>query len=78
MNWKDPETDRLLDAGVSALDDKTRLEAFAGVQKIVHENALWVPLVHEGLALVVNRRVKKARAHHVYTSMIYKALDVSP
>ena len=78
MNWKDPETDRLLEAGVSALDDKSRFEAFAKVQKIVHENALWVPLVHEGLALVVNKRVKNARAHHVYTSMIYKALDVSP
>jgi peptide/nickel transport system substrate-binding protein len=34
--------------------------------------------VHEGLALVVNKRVRNARAHHVYTSMIYKALDVSP
>ncbi|QQS12728.1 MAG: ABC transporter substrate-binding protein [Rhodospirillales bacterium] len=78
MNWKDPETDAALDAGVSALDDKARFEAFAKVQRIVHENALWVPLVHEGLALVVNKRVKNARAHHVYTSMIYKALDVSP
>lgn len=78
MNWKDAETDRWLDAGVAALDPKARFEAFAKVQRIVHENALWAPLVHEGLALVINKRVKNARAHHVYTSMIYKALDVSP
>jgi len=78
MNWKDPETDRWLEAGVTALEPKARFEAFAKVQKIVHENALWVPLVHEGLALVVNKRVKNVRAHHVYTSMIYKALDASP
>ncbi len=78
MNWKDPATDAALDAGGSALDEQARFEAFAKVQRIVHENALWVPVVHEGLALVVNRRVKNARAHHVYTSMIYKALDISP
>ncbi|WP_218574688.1 ABC transporter substrate-binding protein [Reyranella sp. CPCC 100927] len=78
MNWKDPQTDRWLEAGVTALDAKARFDAFAQVQKIVHQNALWVPLVHEGLALVVNKRVKNVRAHHVYTSMIYKALDASP
>ena len=78
MNWRDAETDRLLDIGATALDGKTRDEAFAKVQHIVHDAALWVPMVHEGLVLVVNKRVKGARAHHVYTSMIYKALDISP
>jgi peptide/nickel transport system substrate-binding protein len=48
------------------------------VQDIVHSNALWVPLVHQGLALVVNKRIKGARAHHVYGSLDYKALDLAP
>lgn len=78
MNWKDPETDRLLDLGGSALDPAQRFEALAQVQKLVQEQALWVPLVHEGLALVVNKRVKNMRAHHVYTSMVYKLLDATP
>ena len=78
MNWNDPATDAALEAAMSALDDKTRFEALARVQRIVHENALWAPLVHEGLALVVNRRVKNARAHHHGLSMIYKALDFLP
>ena len=78
MNWKDPETDRLLDLGNTALDEKERFEALAQVQKLVQEQALWVPLVHEGLALVVNKRVKNMRAHHVYTSMVYKLLDATP
>jgi peptide/nickel transport system substrate-binding protein len=78
MNWKDPETDRLLDLGNTSLDDKERFEALSHVQKLVQEQALWVPLVHEGLALVVNKRVKNMRAHHVYTSMIYKLLDATP
>ena len=78
MNWKDPETDRLLDLGNTALDEKERFEALAQVQKLVQEQALWVPLVHEGLALVVNKQVKNMRAHHVYTSMVYKLLDATP
>lgn len=78
MNWKDPETDRLLELGGTALDPMQRFEALAQVQKLVQEQALWVPLVHEGLALVVNKRVKNMRAHHVYTSMIYKLLDATP
>lgn len=78
MNWKDPETDRLLEIGGTALDPKERFEALSQVQKIVQDQALWVPLVHEGLALVVNKRVKNMRAHHVYTSMVYKLLDATP
>ena len=78
MNWKDAETDRLLDLGGTALDPAQRFEAMSQVQKLVQEQALWVPLVHEGLALVVNKRVKNMRAHHVYTSMVYKLLDATP
>ncbi|MGE0222841.1 MAG: ABC transporter substrate-binding protein [Acetobacteraceae bacterium] len=78
MNWKDPETDRLLEEGNTALDPAARAAALSQVQKKVQDQALWVPLVHEGLALVVNKRVKNVRAHHVYTSMVYKLLDATP
>ncbi len=78
MNWNDPETDAALDRGTTALDDATRMAAFAEVQQIVHRNALWVPLVHQGLPLVANKRVKNVRAHHVYGSLIYKGLDLAP
>lgn len=78
MNWKDAATDAALDRGVTALDDATRFKAFAEVQDIVHKNALWVPLVHQGLALVSNKRIKNVRAHHVYGSLSYKGLDYSP
>jgi peptide/nickel transport system substrate-binding protein len=79
MNWKDPETDKLLEEGAAALSDEKRFEAFAKVQKIVHENALWVPLVHEGVVLVANKRVKNLKAHNIYaTNMLYKLLDAGP
>jgi peptide/nickel transport system substrate-binding protein len=77
MNWKDPETDRLLEVALAASRPEDRAKALAEVQKIVQENALWVPLVHEGLALVVNKKIKNVKAHAFYTSLMYKALDWS-
>ena len=78
MNWKDPETDRLLDAAMAAPSPEERAKALAEVQKIVQEAALWVPIVHEGLTLVVSKKIKNVKAHAMYTSLIYKALDWTP
>lgn len=78
MNWKDAETDKWLEAGAAALTEKERFEAFAKVQHIVHDNALWVPILYEGVPMVANKKLKNLRAHNVYATMIYKALDVGP
>jgi peptide/nickel transport system substrate-binding protein len=78
MNWRDKETDEWLDAGASALTEKDRVENFAKVMKKVHEQALWVPLVHEGVVLIANKKLKNLKAHNPYPSyLLYKALDVS-
>ena len=61
-----------------AVSPRSTIRAFAEVQDIVHRNALWVPLVHQGLALVSNKRIKNVRAHHVYGSLTYKGLDYAP
>jgi peptide/nickel transport system substrate-binding protein len=79
MNWKDKETDEWLEAGSKALTEKDKDENFTKVMKKVHEAALWVPIVHEGVALVANRKVKNLKAHNPYPNYtLYKALDVSP
>lgn len=39
MNWKDAETDKLLETGSTALDDKTRAVSYAAVQQKVHDAA---------------------------------------
>jgi peptide/nickel transport system substrate-binding protein len=78
MNWKDKETDEWLEAGSAALTDKERFENFSKVMKKVHENAVWVPIVHEGVAMVASKKLKNLRAHGIYASLIYKALDVGP
>jgi peptide/nickel transport system substrate-binding protein len=78
MNWKDKETDDWLDAGSAALTEKERYDNFSKVMKKVHENALWVPIVHEGVVMVANKKLKNLKAHNIYASMLYKALDVGP
>jgi peptide/nickel transport system substrate-binding protein len=78
MNWKDKETDEWLDAGSAALTEKDRYENFSKVMKKVHENAVWVPIVHEGVVMVANKKLKNLKAHGIYASMLYKALDVGP
>ena len=79
MNWKDKETDEWLEAGGAALTEKDKDENFTKVMKKVHEAALWVPIVHEGVVLVANKKLKNLKAHNPYPSyLLYKALDVSP
>ncbi|MFN4088657.1 MAG: ABC transporter substrate-binding protein [Alphaproteobacteria bacterium] len=77
MNWKDPETDRLLDAALATNDPAEKAKLLAEVQTIVQDNALWVPLVHEGLVMVANAKIKNVKAHAFYTSLAYKTLDWS-
>ena len=53
-------------------------DSVSKVMKKVHENALWVPIVHEGVVMVANKKLKNLKAHNIYASMLYKALDVGP
>lgn len=77
MNWKDKETDELLDRGSQALDDKTRSEAYARVQAKVHDAAVWIPLYHEPLHLVAGTKLKPMKAHGNYGCALYKGLDIA-
>jgi peptide/nickel transport system substrate-binding protein len=76
VNWKDPETDELLARGSSALDDKTRADAFGRVQTKVEEAAVWIPLYHEPLFLASGAKLKPMRAHGIYGAGLYKGLSL--
>jgi hypothetical protein len=76
VNWKDPETDELLARGSSALDDKTRADAFGRVQTKVEEAAVWIPLSHEPLFLASGAKLKPMRAHGIYGAGLYKGLSL--
>ncbi len=77
MNWKDKETDELLDKGSQALDDATRASAYQAVQQKVHDAYVWIPLYHEPLFLVSGARLKPMKAHGNYGCAMYKGLGLA-
>lgn len=54
----DPKLDRLLDRGLTETDPVQRKKAFAEIQKLVVEQAYWVPLYSAKTFVVVNNRVQ--------------------
>ena len=77
MNWKDKETDELLDKGSTATEDKVRTEAYAAVQKKVHDAAVWIPMFHEPLFVVAGSKLKPIRAHGNYGCGLNKGLGIA-
>lgn len=76
MNWDDPETDQLLAQGKAALTPEERAEAFGKIQEKVTDAAAWIPLVHEGMVIVTNQRLKETKMHGIYGAPMYKGLDL--
>jgi peptide/nickel transport system substrate-binding protein len=76
MNWNDPETDRLIEAGNRATSDKARYEAFAKAEAIIHDAVLWKPLVNERLSVIATGRLKPFKPHGVSGAALYNGLDL--
>ncbi|MGY6633078.1 MAG: ABC transporter substrate-binding protein [Alkalilacustris sp.] len=76
MNWNDPETDRLLQVGKTALDDETRAEAYGEVLAQVHDAAVWIPLFHEPMFLAHSSALAPVQPHNIYGAGLYKGLDL--
>ncbi len=72
--WADPRTDELLERSRSTLDEGQRLQIYEELQRIVHENALWVPLTHDLGVLGTSRRTGGVRVHP--SAWLYKFLDL--
>ncbi len=77
MNWKDKETDELLDKGMTATDDKVRAAAYQAVQEKVHDAFVWIPLFHEPLFVVSGAKLKPIKAHGNYGCGLYKGLGIA-
>ena len=78
MNWKDKETDELLDKGMTATDDATRSAAYKAVQEKVHDAFVWIPLFHDPLFVVTGAKLKPIKAHGNYGCGLYKGLGIAP
>ena len=77
MNWKDKETDELLDKGSTATDEATRTASYQAVQQKVHDAFVWIPLFHEPLFVVAGSKLKPIKAHGNYGCGLYKGLGIA-
>ena len=78
MMWADPATDALLDAGRGSVTDADRQRNFMAVQRLAHEEALMLPVIHDRVFLVAKKSIKGVRAHGNYGAALYKGLDLQP
>ncbi len=58
MMWNDRETDRLLEAGNTAVNDEDRAEAFKSLGRHLHEAVLWKPLLLEKPTVAIGSRLE--------------------
>lgn len=78
MNWKDAETDALLDQAQAALDDAARFAAYSKLQGRLYDATVWIPLVHEPMLVFYNKtRVGGVKAHGISGNGLYKGLDLT-
>lgn len=75
MNWKDAETDALLEEAKSAVDPAKRAEAAGKVVVKVEDAATWIPIYHEPISLVQSTRLKPITPNSIQGTGFYKGLD---
>ncbi len=73
FDWVDPATDRLLELSRSSTRETERMDAYQKLQKIVVENAIWVPLVHQQRAVMASPKLEIPKMH---ANVLYKMLDL--
>lgn len=76
MNWKNQDTDRLLQTGMTAVSDADRAAAYGQVLQQVHDAAVWIPLYHEPMKVAATSRLAPFKAHNIYGCGLYKGLDL--
>ena len=78
MNWKDPESDALLDRAQAATSAADRFDAYAKLQAKLHDATVWIPLAHEPTWVVYNKtKVTGVKPHGIGGYGIYKGLDIA-
>lgn len=52
-----PKLDKLITAATATTDLQVRSQMYQNIQKIIHDEALWIPLVHPTLTVLVRQNV---------------------
>ncbi|MGE0153471.1 MAG: ABC transporter substrate-binding protein [Reyranellaceae bacterium] len=78
MNWKDAETDALLDKAQAALTAADRQAAYSKLQQRLYDATVWIPLAHEPMLVFYNKqRVSGVKPHGIGGTGLYKGLDLT-
>lgn len=64
--YNNPEMNRRLDAAAQSLNVGERTRLFREAEKLVMEDAPWVPLINEQIPVIYHPRVRNARPHPVW------------
>jgi peptide/nickel transport system substrate-binding protein len=73
FDWNHAETDRLLELSRSTTNDSERADAYQKLQRIIVENAIWVPLIHAKRTVIASPKLDIPRMH---ANVLYKMLDM--
>jgi ABC-type transport system substrate-binding protein len=63
MNYKNPKVDQLLEEARQSSDPKKRAQAYLEVQKLISEDAVWVPISHGNDYMAHTKKVKGLALH---------------
>jgi peptide/nickel transport system substrate-binding protein len=77
FNFADPEVDKLLERGQSAPNEQEAAQAYYEVQKRIHEQALYAPILHRQNFTVTRKEVQGFKPYLVYDMGLPKLIDVS-
>lgn len=75
FDYANDKVDELLDVGLTHLDKNKQLEAYREIQKIIVEDAVWIPLFFQVGTISVRSDLQAFKTHGIYG--IPKLLDVS-
>jgi len=59
--YKNPELDRLIDVAQTSSDKRTRMDAFGGVQQILFDDVVILPMYESGSSYVVHQDLKNVK-----------------
>lgn len=74
-NYKNEEVDRLIKLGITLQNGQERYDTYKDIQRILEEDAILIPLYHEGRTYGLSSRIKNFRVHPT-GNIIFKNIDV--
>ena len=77
VSWSDEHTDQIIDAGRAAPNMEAAFPYAKELQRIVAENALWIPLVQQNAYIATRHWVDGVRPHGQYgVTLSYGQMDI--